>query len=32
MVFLQELFNAKEANILEILEEGWLLDWMERAR
>ena len=32
MGFLQELLNANEENLKEILEEGWLLDWMERAR
>ena len=32
MVFLQELFNANDENLREILEEGWLLDWVERAR
>ena len=32
MGFLQELLNANEENLKEILEEGWLLDWVERAR
>ena len=30
--FLQELFNANEENLDQILEEGWLLYWVERAR
>ena len=29
MGFLQELFNG---NLREILSEGWLLDWVDRAR
>ena len=32
MVFLQELFNANEENLDQILEEGWLLYWVERTR
>ena len=32
MGFLQELLSANEDNMREILEEGWLLDWVERAR
>ena len=29
MEFLQELFNG---NLWEILSEGWLIDWVQRAR
>ena len=29
---LQELLNDNRENMREILQEGWLLDWVERAR
>ena len=29
---LQELLNDNEENMREILQEGWVLDWVERAR
>ena len=32
MGLLQELLNANEENMREILQEGWVLDWVERAR
>ena len=32
MGLLQELLNANEENMREILKEGWVLDWVERAR
>ena len=32
MGFLQELFNSNEANLGEIHSEGWVLDWVQRAR
>ena len=28
--FLQELFNTNEENLDQILEEGWLRDWVDR--
>ena len=32
MGFLQELFNSNEENLGLIHSEGWVLDWVQRAR